>query len=105
MFFNRFTFRSFRFLDPLIFISFQGAAAAAAGRGSPPPPGAGRASVVGFLLFLENDVEKARRGRGLGPAQLPAPPPPVRFLETYGENGGSVGCGNEALAVVWAWFS
>ena len=31
-------FRSISFLDPLVFISFQGAAAAAAGRGSPPPP-------------------------------------------------------------------
>ena len=40
-FLQRFTFRSFRFLDPLVFISFQGAAAAAAGRGSPPPPRAG----------------------------------------------------------------
>ena len=45
-FFERlqFIFRSFRFLDPLLFISFQGAAAAAAGRGSPPPLRAGVAS-------------------------------------------------------------
>ena len=38
-------FRSFSFRDPLVFISFQGAAAAAAGRGSPPPPRAGVASL------------------------------------------------------------
>ena len=55
-FLQRFTFRSFRFLDPLVFISFQGAAAAAAGRGSPPPPRAGEArwfaTSVSCLCFV-----------------------------------------------------
>ena len=36
-----FFFPPITFFDPLVFISFQGAAAAAAGRRSPPPPRAG----------------------------------------------------------------
>ena len=133
--------RAQRFLDPLVFISFQGAAAAAAGRGSPPPR-RGRAWVCGWfytLYCLRRGKSKREAGGWRGPSSQPPrprcafsrhlakmggdlvvlgvpgrggwgrggwqPPPPVRFLETYGENGGSVGCGNEALAVVWAWFS
>ena len=66
MIFKRFTFRSFRFLDPLVFISFQGAAAAAAGRGSPPPPGrrgerVGRDSINALFLakYSINETEEA----------------------------------------------
>ena len=68
--FDVFFWRAQRFLDPLVFISFQGAAAAAAGRGSPPPPGARRASVVGLIRVLaasfgHDEVKRARGGRGL----------------------------------------
>ena len=74
--FDVFFWRAQRFLDPLVFISFQGAAAAAAGRGSPPPPGGRRASGVGFLLFRENDVEGARGGQGAGASTYGSPPAP-----------------------------
>ena len=80
-FLKRCTFRSFRFLDPLVFISLQGAAAAAAGRGSPPPPGRrgellGRDS-INALFSREIQYKRDRRGRGLiGPgSSAPAAPP------------------------------
>ncbi len=85
-FFKRFIFRSFRFLDPLVFISFQGAAAAAAGRGSPPPPGRrgellGRDS-ISALFSREIQYKRDRRGRGRQRPSSPAPRPRARFCET-----------------------
>ena len=84
--FKRFTFRSLRFLDPLVFISFQGAAAAAAGRGSPPPPGRrgellGRGSITALFL-AKYSRKRDRRGRGGRWTSSPAPRPPPRFCGT-----------------------
>ena len=77
-FLQRFTFRSFRFLDPLVFISFQGAAAAAAGRGSPPPPGAGVGQTVA-IPFHEHGVRGTRwyKARGAGGLGMWGPPAPA----------------------------
>ena len=77
---------TFGFLDPLVFISFQGAAAAAAGRGSPPPPGRrgerlGRDS-INALFSREIQYKRDRRGRGGIRTSCPAPRPPARFCET-----------------------
>ena len=94
-FLQRFTFRSFRFLDPLVFISFQGAAAAAAGRGSPPPPGRrgellGRGSITALFL-AKYSRKRDRRGRGVRWTSSPAPRPPPAFARHVDENEGS-GC-------------
>ena len=95
MFLQRFTFRSFRFLDPLVFISFQGAAAAAAGRGSPPPPWAGvesgQVETVSMLCFLVkysiNGTEEAG-GRSTPDPQPPGKGPLLRDMSTKMEGPG-----------------
>ena len=56
-------------------------------------------------MSLSRVVNETGEGGGCGAPKSTAPPPPGAPLERYGKNGGSGVCGNDALAVVWAWFS